>query len=79
MQITKTNPSFSGRNYLISREANKGKTLLYNQVINIIEKNPVPCIIKNKGIEISVPNDSNNIKKVLDEFKRVGIKFERII
>lgn len=77
MQITRTTPNFTGHDYIISKNLNKGKQYLYNNVVDILAENPVPAIMKTDVIEINAPKDSNNIKKVLEALEKAGIKFQK--
>lgn len=77
MQVNNISPAFTGRDIRISHEMNKNKRFLYNEVLEIIQKTPVPAIFSNEGIKISSP-ESPSLTKVIGDLTKSGINFETI-
>ncbi len=75
MQINTISPIFGGKNIKISKETNKGRQYLYNEVLTIIQKTPVPAVFGNEGIVIDSPA-SKSLTKVIDELTNAGINFD---
>ena len=74
MQITRTTPSFTGLEFHVVRDVNKGRKFLYNEVLDVMEKNPVPATFKNDRVVLEAPDDSNNIMKLVKALQKKGIK-----
>lgn len=79
MQITKTTPSFTGKEIFIPKNLNKSKKFLYNEVVDIIKENKVPALISNDGIRIEVPSDHTKaLDKITQTLNQTGIKFNKL-
>lgn len=77
MQVNNVSPVFEGKNIKITSEINKGRQYLYNDVLDIIQKTPVPAVFANEGITISAP-ESKSLTKVLGDLTKAGINFDTI-
>ncbi len=77
MQVNNISPAFTGREFNITPEMNKGRKFLYNEVVDIIRETPVPAVFSNEGIKISAP-ESQSLTKVLGNLAKSGINFETI-
>ncbi len=79
MQITKTTPNFTGKEIYISKNLNKSKKFLYNEVLDIIKENKVPALISNEGISIEIPSGHTKaLDKITQTLKQTGIKFNKL-
>lgn len=73
-------PSFTGTKVKILQEANKGKTYLFNEVLDIVRKDKIPATFHNKGVDFDIPSDAPNISnKLVSKLEEKGIKFQTVI
>ncbi len=77
MQVNNISPAFEGKNIRITPELNKGRKLLYNDVLDIIRETPVPALFANEAITINSP-ESKSLTKVLGDLTKAGINFDTI-
>ena len=85
MYIQSITPSFTGKSVKITipraEKQNSCRPLLYNEVMGVLEKNPFPTIIRNRGINISIADATYQAKameRLENSLKKLGLYFNKI-
>lgn len=84
MYIQQVNPNFTGKSIKINipraEKQNAGRELLYNEVLDVLKKNPLPAEFRTKEININISDvkyQAKALENLENSFKKLGLYFSK--